>query len=91
MRRAGGEAMMTVGGALVLVLSLVLLNDHVRDEITAVFDAHHPAASASGLVVRLGDVVAIVAVAARQQSLEHAPLVIFSLAAAVLVFFMVRT
>jgi hypothetical protein len=91
MRRAVGEAMMTVGGALVLVLTLVLLNDHVRDEIGSVFDAHHPGASVSGLAVRLGDVVAIVAMAAREQSMEHASLVIFSLAAAVLVVFMLRT
>ena len=91
MRRAVGEGMMTVGGALVLVLTLVMLNDHVRDEIGSVFDAHHPAQSVSAFVARFGDVFAIVAVAAREQSLAHAPLVIFSLAAMVLVAFMLRT
>ena len=91
MRRAVGEAMMTLGGALVLVLTLVLLNDRVRDEIGSVLDARHPAATVTGLGARLSEVVAIAAVAAREQSLAHAPLVIFSLAAMVLVLFMLRT
>ena len=91
MRRAIGEAMMTLGGALVLILTLVLLNGRVRDEIGSVLDARHPAAAVAGLGARVGDVVAIVAAAAREQSLEHAPLVIFSLAAMGLVLFMLRT
>jgi hypothetical protein len=90
-RRAIGEAMMTVGGALAVVLTLVLLDQRVRDQVGLLLDPHHPAATLSRLGERASAVVAIVVMAARHQSLEHAPLVIFAVAAAVLVLFMVRT
>ena len=91
MRRAIGEAMMTAGGALALVLALVLLDDRVRDQIGMVLDARHPGATLTDLGGRAGHIAAIVAIAARELSLEHAPLVIFALAATVLVLFMLRT
>ena len=91
MRRAIGDAAMTAGGALALVVALVMLDDRVRDQISAVFDARHPSVALAGLGGHVSEILAIVAVAAREQSLEHAPLVIFALAATVLVLFMLRT
>ncbi len=91
MRRAIVDAMMTAGSALTLVLALVLFDDRVREHIGSTLDARHPGATLTSLGSHVGDVVAIVAVAARNQSLEHAPLVIFVLAATVLVVFMLRT
>ena len=91
MRRAIRDAMITAGSALALVLTLVLVDDRVRDQITSVFDVHHPADALAGLGWRVSQVVAIVMVAARHHSLENAPLVIFGVAAAILVFFMLRT
>ena len=91
MRRAVGDGLITAGGALTLVLALVLFDDRVRDQLGAVLDPHHPAAMLSSFGSRFSEVVAIVAVAARYQSLAHAPLVIFSLAAIVLTIFMLRT
>jgi hypothetical protein len=82
---------MTAGGALALVLALVMLDDRVRDQINTVFDARHPAASLSGVGSRVSEILSIVAMAMREQSLEHAPLVIFAVAATVLVVFMLRT
>jgi hypothetical protein len=91
MRRAFVDAMMTAGGALALVLALVLLDDRVRERIMLVLDPHHPGAALLGLGERVSEAMAILLVAARAQSLEHAPLVIFALAATVLVLFMLRT
>jgi hypothetical protein len=91
MRRAIGDALLTAGSALALVLALVLLDDRVREQLTAVFDPRHPTDALAGVGWRLGQVMAIVVAAARTQSFEHAPLVIFALAAAVLVLFMLRT
>ena len=91
MRRVIGDAVLTAGGAMALVLALVMFDDRVRDQITAVFDARHPTDAIAGLSGRATEVVAIVAQAMRSQSLEHAPLVIFALAATVLVLFMLRT
>lgn len=91
MRRAVGEGMLTLGGALLLVLTLVMLNDRVRDQLASVVDARHPASSVAALSSSAGEIVAIISAAARRQSIDHAPLVIFSLTATVLVLFMLRT
>lgn len=91
MRRAIGDAMITAGSALTLVLALVLLDDRVRDQISAVVDPHHPGTALAEMGQRISQIAAIVAVAARNQSIDHAPLVIFALAATVLVLFMLRT
>ena len=68
-----------------------VFDDRVRDQINTVFDARHPTDALAGLSGRATEFVAIVAQAMRSQSLEHAPLVIFALAATVLVLFMLRT
>ena len=91
MRRVLGEAIVTGGSALALVLALVILDDRVREQITNVFDPHHPRAALMTAGDRVGQAVSIVAVAAKHQSVEHAPLVIFAVAAAVLTLFMFRT
>jgi hypothetical protein len=91
MRRALTDAMITAGSALALVLGLVLLDDRVRDQISALADPRHPRAALDNIGHYAGDVLAIVFVAARNQSIDHAPLVIFALAATVLVLFMFRT
>ncbi len=91
MRRAIGDAMITAGSALTLVFALVLLDDRVRDQISAVVDTRHPGTALAEMAQRISQIAAIVAVAARNQSIDHAPLVIFALAATVLVLFMLRT
>ena len=91
MRRVVGDAVLTFGGAMLLVLALVTFDDRVREQITSVFDARNPTDAIAGIGGRITEVVAIVAQAMRSQSLEHAPLVIFALAATVLVLFMLRT
>ena len=48
-------------------------------------------AQLSGAERRLGDVTTVIVSAARDQSIQHAPLLIFTLASAVLVLFMLRT
>ena len=91
MRRAIGDAMLTAGSALTLVLALVLLDDRVRDHLSAIVDPRHPGEAVVDMSHRVNQIAAIVAVAARNQSIDHAPLVIFGVAATVLVIFMLRT
>lgn len=74
-----------------LVLALVLLDDRAREQINLVFDAHDPGATLVTLSEQVNEVASIVAVAVREQSLAHAPLVIFAVASTVLVLFMLRT
>jgi hypothetical protein len=91
MRRAIGDALLTAGGAMALVLALVMFDDRVRDQISLTFDPSQPRAALQTLSGRATEIVSILAMAMREQSLEHAPLVIFALAATVLVLFMLRT
>ena len=90
MRRAIGDALVTGGGALMLVMALVLIDPRVRVQIGSVIDARHPGGTLTALGGRVGDVVAIVVMAAREQSLAHGPLVIFALVAVILTLFMLR-
>jgi hypothetical protein len=90
MRRAMSDAMMTAGSALALVAGLVVIDADVREQIAMRLSSHPSAAlAAAGGQVR--DLTSVILVAAREQTLSHAPLAIFTLAAVVLVLFMLRT
>ena len=85
------ETLLTVGGAIILVLVLVTFDERVREQIGAVVDGRHSTAALAGVTDKLGEVGSIVMLAVHDQGVEHAPLVIFALAATVLVLFMLRT
>lgn len=90
MRRVMSDAMMTAGSALALIAGLVMIDPNVREQISLRLSSHPSAAlAATGGGVR--DLTAVILVAAREQTLAHAPLAIFTLAAVVLVLFMLRT
>jgi len=89
-RRAVSEAVISVSALGVLVLALAASDTRVRDQVTAHLSSRPAAELASaGAVVK--DVTMIVFQAAREQSLEHAPLVIFIVAGGALLVFMLRT
>jgi hypothetical protein len=91
MRRVIGDAAISVAALVLLLLMLVSVDERVREQVTGyVSGAPNP----STLVTagrHIGDVVTVVLDAAREQSVANAPLMIFALAATVLVLFMVRT
>ncbi|HWF84737.1 MAG TPA: hypothetical protein VG222_07830 [Vicinamibacterales bacterium] len=90
MRRVVSDAMMTAGSALALVAGLVMIDANVREQISLRLSTASPATlAAAGNDMR--DLTAVVWAAARDQTLSHAPLAIFTLAAVVLVLFMLRT
>ena len=84
------DAVVSLGALTLLIVALVAIDDRVREQITARFHAG-PTAQMADLGSRLQDAAAIVALAAKNQSIEHAPLVIFVVAATVLTLFMLRT
>lgn len=90
MRRAFGEALMSAGVLAVLLLVLVAVDDRVREQIALRFSAR-PAVELANVGERARDLTSVVMEAVRDQSIEHAPLLIFVLAATVLVMFMLRT
>ena len=89
MRRGFGEAFMSVGAVAVLLLALVASDGRVREALSRA--VAWPSVELAGAGQHVGDLASVIAEAARDQSLAHAPLLIFALAAAVLVLLMLRT
>jgi hypothetical protein len=90
MRRLVREALMSVGTVVLLLLVLIAVDDRVRDQVMRRVVAH-PSMEVESVWRQVTTFTSVIASAARDQSLGHAPLLIFTLAAAVLVLFMLRT
>ena len=90
MRRAFGEALMSAGALAILLLALVAVDDRVREQISLRLTTG-PSVELAHAGARVRDLTTVIVEAARDQSIEHAPLLIFVLAATVLVMFMLRT
>ena len=83
------DALVTAGALLLVLFALMFVDGRVREQVgNAVSGASPHAIADAGGQVRL--VAAAVATAARDQSIEHAPMVMFVVAAGVLVLFMLR-
>jgi len=91
MRRVFGNAVVSMATLAVLLLALVSVDGRVRERIADVLTTPPSSAELAGARQQLQQVSTVVLTAARDQSIEHAPLVIFAAAATVLVIFMVRT
>ena len=89
MRRAFNGALMSAGAVVILVLVLVALDERVRDQIWR--RGATPAVELAGVTHQVDHLTHVMVIAARDQSLAHAPMVVFSVAAGILVLFMLRT
>jgi hypothetical protein len=89
MRPRLGEALISAGAMIVLLLVLVAADDRVRDQVS--LRLSNPSAEISSAGQQVGNITHVVVQAARHQSLEHAPMLIFGLVATVLTLFMLRT
>jgi len=90
MPRGFVEAMMSVGAVALLLLALVAIDPRLREQISEPFGSR-PSIALAGAGSRVRDAVNALGKAARDKSLANAPLLIFTLSATVLVFFMLRT
>jgi hypothetical protein len=89
MRRAFGDAMISLCAVLLLLMMLVTIDPRVREQLSGVWGSSaSPVATISSQV---REITSVVLSAARDHSLDNAPLMIFALAATVLVLFMLRT
>jgi len=80
---------MSAGAVVLLLLVLVALDDRVRSQVWR--QASAPSIEVAGVTAQVSHIAHVVAQAARDQSMAHAPMLIFALAAAILVAFMLRT
>ena len=90
MRRAFGEGLMSAGAVTIVMLTLIALDGRVREQLVLRFAAH-PTKQLSSAGESLRDLTAVIFEAAHDQTIDHAPLLIFALVATVLVLFMLRT
>ena len=77
-------------GFLIVFGALVAVDDRVARHVRALF-SHSPAGEVSEVTNRFAALGQAIVTAARDQSIDHAPMLVFSAVALVLVFFMVRT
>ncbi len=89
-RRAFGEALMSIGTVAIVLLVLISIDDRVRSEFTQRY-LSNPTQEVASAGQHASHLTTVIAMAAREQSLAHAPLLIFALAATVLTLFMLRT
>ena len=87
-RRAFSEALLSAGSVAILLLALMTIDDGLREQLSERFAIGNPVEFAGD---NLRNLTAVVVQAVRHQSLAHAPLVVFALAAALLVVLMLRT
>jgi hypothetical protein len=80
-----------LGGVSVLLLGLAAIDERVRGQIVSLLRGGAPSAELASVGEQVEGLAVTVMQALRHQSIEHAPLVIFALAAMVLVLFMLRT
>jgi hypothetical protein len=90
-RRAFSDTLISVMALCALILILASLDDRVRDPLTRSVAPGQASAQVANAGATVSNLTAVVVTAVRDQSIEHSPLVIFVLAAAVLVLFMLRT
>jgi hypothetical protein len=90
-KRAIVDGFISVGSLCALIAMLAAFNPEVREQISMRVSAGQPAAQLSNAEATVRSVASIVLISAREQSIEHAPLLIFVLMAIVLILFMLRT
>ena len=80
-----------IAGAGALILGLAIVDERVRVQIGRVLSGRAPSSEIASIGAQLQDLLRIMWQAIQDQSVENAPLVIFSIAALVLVAWMTRS
>ena len=86
--RSLGETMLSVGALAALLATIVLMNDRVREQMSMRFSGRTVSDELHSASVQVKAIAGIVMMAARDRGLEHGPVVLFAVAAVVLVVLM---
>lgn len=90
MRRFHKDALVSVGALLIVLGALMAVDGRVREQVTNALAGASSAQAVAGAGGEVQHLASILFSAARDQSIEHAPMVLFVGAASVLVLFMLR-
>jgi hypothetical protein len=91
MRRGFSDFLLSACALLVLLGALVVSDERVRQELTLRMNGPRASADIVAAGSRAGSLATLAIRAAKDQSQQHTPLMIFVVAATVLTLFMVRT
>ena len=91
MQRVVKDALISVGAVGLLIVGLVSIDDRVRERVTEILKKPPSSAEIAGTGAQVAQVSNVIYKAARDQSVEHAPMVVFGVAWAVLVLFILPT
>ena len=89
MRRLLGDAIISLAALLLLFTVLLAVDDRVRERISGAWAPN--SSELTGASQQVSSFVSLTYEVVKDQSIAHAPMTIFTVAAAVLVVFMVRT
>jgi hypothetical protein len=90
-RSAIGDALMSMGALIVLLGILAAFDPRVREQVSLSLSPGAPSAQIAQASTTVRSLSGVVIDAVRDQSIEHAPMVIFVMAGVVLLLFMLRT
>lgn len=90
MRRVFSDALISAAALVILLIGLMVIDDTVRERLLSVVQNGDVSSSVGSMVSTAGDLAGAVMIAARDQSLDHAPLAVFVVAATALVLAMLR-
>ena len=90
-RRPLSSGLAAAGGVCALLVGLAAIDERVRDAVASAIRGHGPTREIASVGTRLEELAVVLASAVRDQSIEHAPMVIFALVAMVLLLFLTRT
>jgi hypothetical protein len=85
-----GDWIGSLAGFLVVLGAIVAVDDRVANQVRVLF-SRSPSGEVHEIGARLQSLAQAIVMAARDQSIDHAPLLVFTAVAVVLVFFMLRT
>ena len=88
MQRVVGDAVISISAVLALLLMLVAIDPRVRIQVASAWGGSGASSSVSQ---GLGEISGVVLSSIRDHGIDNAPLMVFALAATVLVLFMLRT
>lgn len=88
MRRVIGDAVISLCAVLGLLLMLVAIDPRVRYQVASVWGG---SGTTTSVGQDLGEISSVVMSSIRDHGIDNAPLMVFALAATVLVLFMLRT
>ena len=91
MRRAFGDGIISAAALLLLLIMLASVDGRVRERVSGLVGTSTSSSELAHAGQEVTGFAGVVFDAVKDQSVSHAPLVIFGVASAVLVIFMVRT